>query len=292
MKTALDCLPCLLRQSMDAVRLCGATPATTIGYAREILLAATSLDFGRPPPLLAGVLQARVCEITGCADPFHEAKQRFTQLALELLPDLDRTVRGSADPFAAAVSLAIAGNVIDLGAKSGLTPAEVRDAVRSAFVTPVLGVIEDLRTAVRQARNILYLADNAGEIVFDRVLVNQLPRDRVTLAVRGRAVLNDATCADALAAGFGGMVEIMDNGSTVPGTALATCSPQFRARFAAADLILAKGQGNFETLHDSGAPVFSLFRVKCPIVAAHCGHPVGSHVVWRAPAVGQAEVVS
>lgn len=282
MNTTLSCIPCLLRQSVDAVGLCDVTTETSHQFIREILLAATTLDFSRPPPLLAGQLQAQLREITGCDDPYHELKRQHNRLACSLLTSLAQAVHRAADPFAAAVRLAIAGNVIDLGAKSRLTPAEIQATVAGALEHPLVGELEPLRTAIVSARRILYLTDNAGEIVFDRVLVDLLPRNRVTVAVRGRSVLNDATVDDATTAGLSELAEIISNGSAVPGTVLSDCSPDFRRRFAEADLIIAKGQGNFETLHEEHAPLFCLFRVKCEIVAEHCGHPVGSHLVWKA----------
>lgn len=283
MNTALSCIPCLLRQSIDAIGLCDAEAGKRHQFIREILLGATTLDFSRPPPLLAGQLQAQLREITGCDDPYHEVKQRHNRLAFELLASLEQAVRCSFDSFGAAVRLAIAGNVMDLGAKSRFTEAETHAIATHALDHPLVGELESLRTAVASARQILYLTDNAGEIVFDRVLLDLLPRHRVTVAVRGRSVLNDATIDDATAAGLSKLAEIITNGSAVPGTVLADCSPDFRRRFAEADLIIAKGQGNFETLHDECAPLFCLFRVKCEIVAEHCGHPLGSHLVWKAP---------
>jgi hypothetical protein len=192
-------------------------------------------------------------------------------------------VQRSDDPFAAAVRLAVAGNVIDLGAKGGLTEDEVRQAASAALDHPLVGDVELLRQAATTAQSILYLTDNAGEIVFDRVLIEQLPRDRVTVAVRGRPAINDATREDAAAAALQEIAEVIDNGSAIPGTVLSDCSSEFRRRFAEADLVIAKGQGNFETLNDVPAPLFCLFRVKCAIIAEHCGHPEGSHVVWHAP---------
>jgi hypothetical protein len=283
MKTSLDCVPCLVRQSMDAVRLCNVTPAISEKAVREILLAIVALDFSKSPPELAGKLESILRAITDCDDPYREAKQRFNRLALRLMPPLATAVQRSDDPFAAAVRLAIAGNVIDLGAKSGLTEDEVRYAASSALDHPLVGDVDLLRQAATTAQRILYLTDNAGEIVFDRVLIEQLPRGRVTVAVRGGPVINDATREDAIIAGLPSLAGIVDNGSGMPGTVLDDCSPEFRCRFAGADLVIAKGQGNFETLNDVTAPLFCLFRVKCAIVADHCGHPVGSHVVWRAP---------
>lgn len=283
MKTTLDCIPCIVRQMMDAVRRCSLESDAEESAVRELLLACTALDFSRSPPVLTGLLHTQLREITGCDDPYFEEKRRFNRLALELLPPLARAVAGSADPFAAAVRLAIAGNVMDLGAKNGLTEEEVRQAAAAVLDQSVVGELEALRLAAGGARRILYLADNAGEIVFDRVLIDQLPRGRVTVVVRGRPVINDATREDAAVGGLAAVAEVIDNGSGAPGTVLDDSSKEFRRRFAEADLIIAKGQGNFETLHDVSAPLFCLFLVKCAIVAGHCGRPVGSHVVWRAP---------
>lgn len=276
---------------MDAIKQSKAPVDAGEMAVREILLATTSLNFDRSPPLLSGELQAHLRQITGCDDPFLEAKESFNRLALELLPPLAKTVRDSEDPFALAVKLAIAGNVIDLGAKSGLTEAEVRCSVAAALDHPLVGDIEKFRRSCSQAKRILYLADNAGEIVFDRVLLEQLPKASLTVAVRGRPVLNDATTIDARAAGIAELADVIDNGSDSPGTILERCSSEFRRRFREADLIIAKGQGNFESLCDEPAPLFCLFRVKCAIVAEHCGQPIGTHLVWQAP-TGEAKIPS
>ena len=129
------------------------------------------------------------------------------------------------------------------------------------------------------------LADNAGEIVFDRLLIEQLPIDRVTVAVRGYPVINDATLDDAETAGLTDIVDVISNGSDAPGTLLDDCSEAFRSRFEEADLIIAKGQGNYETLAQSPRPIFFLLRVKCPVVARDLDYPVGSMVVHPSTAL-------
>lgn len=288
MKTPLDCLPCLLRQATEAIRLGIKDSDVDLMVIRELLLASTTLDFDQSPPKLSGALQAQLRAITGCDDPYREAKIRFNRLALELLPPLAAAVARSVDPFASAVRLAIAGNVIDLGAKSGLTEDEAREAAASALDQPLIGPLSAFHHAASRSRRILYLCDNAGEIVFDRVLIEQLPPASVTVAVRGRAVLNDATREDAITAGLAELAELIDNGSSAPGTVLTDCSPEFRRRFAEADLIIAKGQGNFESLNDVSAPLFCLFRVKCAFVAEHSGHPIGSHVIWHSASKARA----
>ena len=130
-----------------------------------------------------------------------------------------------------------------------------------------------------EARSILYLADNAGTIAIDRLLIEQFSPARIALAVRGAPVINDATMADARAVGLHEVVEIIDNRSDAPGTPLEDCNEDFTRRFSEADLVLAKEQGKFETLSEQPCNIFFLFKVKCPVIAAHVGLPVGTHVL-------------
>jgi uncharacterized protein with ATP-grasp and redox domains len=222
-------------------------------------------------------------EVTGNPDPYRLVKSQSNILALELYPVLKRRVLAAADQFAAAVRMAIAGNVIDFGCRASPTEADVRRAVEEAAALsemhPDETSIDELRQAVGNARDILYLADNAGELVFDRLLIEQLPADCVTLVVRGKPVINDATRRDAEAVGLASFVPVIDNGSDVPGTILASCSAAFRARFEQCDLVIAKGQGNYETLSGTDANVFFLLKVKCPVIARHIGSEVGQMVV-------------
>jgi len=111
------------------------------------------------------------------------------------------------------------------------------------------------------------------------LLIDQLPKDRVVLVVRGHPVINDATMLDAQSAGLTELVEVIDNGSDVPGTAVAECSAVFQRRFGEADLVIAKGQGNFETLSDEPGNIFFLFKVKCAVVSSHVGLPIGTLVL-------------
>jgi len=283
MRTAPDCLPCFLRQTLEAARLATPDPAAHERITLLTLGAMAGLDLAQSPPAAVQAIQRLLRRTTGVADPYREAKRRFTALALGLLADLGARVHQADDPLAAAVKIAIAGNVIDLGAKGGLGEAEVRATLHRALDEPLAGDLEAFRRAVAGATRILYLADNAGEIVLDRLLLEQLPAGRVTLAVRGAPVLNDATREDAVAAGLTDLVEVVDNGSDAPGTLLADCSADFRRRFRAADVIIAKGQGNFESLAEAAPGAFFLFRVKCATVAARMLQPVGAQVLWQAP---------
>ena len=283
-KTSLDCIPCFVRQIIDATRMVSSDPVVHERKVREVLRWASEMDMNQPPPLLAKRIHRRVREISGVADPFRAAKVRLNQMAMGLAAELRADVESADDPLAVAVRLAIAGNVIDLGAKSNVTAADVLQSVGQAMAEPLSGELDQFRQAIAQARSILYLADNAGEIVFDRLLIEALSPERVILAVRGAPVLNDATEADARAVGLHKICGVIDNGSDAPGTLLEDCSRAFRQRFAEADLILSKGQGNFETLSEAPDNIFFLFKVKCPVIAAHIGLPVGANVLARSRA--------
>ncbi len=281
MITTLDCVPCLLRQTLEAARNATDDVAVHERVVHEVLQSLAGSDLSMSPPAVGQQMHRRLRELTGVDDPYREAKDRFNRLALDLLPDLRARVAASPDPFVSALKMAIAGNVIDLGANGGVTEAEAREAVDRAADEPVIGDIGSLRAAIDAAERILYLADNAGEIVFDRLFLEQLPRERITLAVRGRPVLNDVTMVDAETAGITDLVPVIDNGSDAPATILADCSPEFRAHYDAADLIIAKGQGNFESLSEAPGDIAFLFRAKCPAIAEVVNQPIGAHVLVR-----------
>ena len=290
MMTSLDCIPCIIRQAVQAARFVTSDAAVHERIVRDVLATAATMDLKQSPPVVGQKVHRMLREMTGMDDPYHAIKAHFNRVALEMLPALSVNVKAASDPLAMAVRYAIAGNVIDLGITNDLTDNEVRRALDQVLSEPFVGDWKEFRRAIADAKSILYLADNAGEIVFDRLLIEQLPPGRVTLAVRGGAVLNDATMADAWTARLQEIAEVIDNGSDAPGTLLGDCSGPFLKRFTEADLIIAKGQGNFETLSEEAANIFSLFQVKCPVVATHTGLPIGTHVLVRsgsASATGQ-----
>jgi damage-control phosphatase, subfamily I len=286
MKTYLDCIPCLIRQALHAARMASADPALHASIVRQVLRWAADMDLQQPPPVMAQRIHRQLRTISGDDDPYRLAKEHHNRMALSLLPELQAELATALDPLEIAVRLAIAGNVVDLGINGNITETDLRQSVSRVLAESFAGELEDFRAALSKAGSILYLADNAGEIVFDRLLIEQLGTARVTLAVRGFPILNDATIEDARAAGLHEIVEIIDNGSDAPGTLLDQCSETFTERFNQADLVIAKGQGNFETLSDEPRDIFFLFKVKCSVIADHAGLPVGTHVLGRSGATG------
>ncbi len=281
MKTSLDCIPCILRQALDAARMVSPDPSVHEQILRDTMRWAVDMDFEQTPPELAQRVHRRLREITGVEDPYHVVKDRMNRLALELIPSLKAEVEASPDPLLMAARLAIAGNIIDMGINGNLTDADVRQAINKAFTEPFCGEIDAFRQTLEKAQSILYLADNAGEIAFDRLLIEQISPERVTLVVRGAPVINDVTLTDAQYVGLDQIVRVIDNGSDAPGTILHDCSPELRLRFASADLIISKGQGNYETLNEVPGNIFFLFKVKCPLVAGHVFQPVGTQMLVR-----------
>jgi uncharacterized protein with ATP-grasp and redox domains len=287
MKTSLDCIPCILRQALDASRLVSKDRVVHEQIMRDVLHWASEMDLSQSPPVLAQRIHRRLRDITGMIDPYRVAKDRHNLIAMELIPVLRKKVESASDPLMLAARLAIAGNIIDMGINGNLTELNIHQSVNQALEESFFGEEEKFRQAVFQAGSILYLADNAGEIAFDQLLVEQLSPVRVTLVVRGAAVLNDATLEDVRTVGLDRIVEVIHNGSDAPGTVLSDCSAEFRSRFASADLIIAKGQGNFETLSEEPGNRFHLFKVKCPVIAAYVNQPLGTQMLVQSASIGK-----
>lgn len=280
MNTSLDCIPCFVRQAAEAIGLCVAEPSRRAELMRSILSDLAVSDWSGVSAVVAQRIHRRIREESGNPDPYRTFKDNMNRLAMELLPGFRDDVQGEEDPEAARVRVALAGNLIDVGAKTLPTEMDIRTTLCQASSGDCMtGAARALFQAAEQAHHILFLADNAGEIVLDRVLIEALPTQRVVVGVRGSPVINDATVADAETAGLPGIVRVMPNGSDAPGTLLDDCSDEFRRVFAESDLIVAKGQGNFESLTAVSKHAFFLLAVKCPLVGRHSGVRVGSMAV-------------
>lgn len=282
MKTVLDCIPCFVRQAGEAVAQTVKDPAVQEALLRKLLREISEADWLGTPPKIGQNLHQIIRRELGYCDPYKEIKNRMNRAAVSLLPSLCEAMKHQPDQQEAVVRLAIGGNMLDAGAKTQISLDELPQLMNAIWTKPLCGDVQALFRAAETARNIIYLADNAGEIVFDRVLIESLPMQKMKVFVRGAPVINDATMEDAIFAGLPEVVPVFDNGSDAPGTVLEDCSDTFRACFEQADMIIAKGQGNYETLSETSKNVFFLFVVKCPVVATHAGAPVGTMMVKSA----------
>lgn len=279
MSTTMNCIPCFVRQAAEAVNLCVPDESRRAGIMRSLLAGIAEADWNASSPAVAQQIHRLIRKATGDPDPYLAMKERMNKLALDLLPCLIRAARLEERPRAAMTRIALAGNLIDAGAKSGLSETNVRSAVCRACGEDIRGPCREMFRAAKRAKQILFLADNAGEIVFDRVLIEALPREKMHVAVRGSPVINDATLADAELAGLPALVRVVSNGSDAPGTVTEDCSDAFRRIFDDSDLIISKGQGNYESLAGTNKHAFFLMLVKCHTVSAQIGAPVGAMVI-------------
>ena len=279
MRTYLDCYPCFLRQALDAARMAGADERQQQVVLDHVLDLLKQIKPSSTPPEIGDQVHRIVRQEVSDGDPYQAAKERSTREALALYPRLKALVAKADDPLETAIRLSIAGNIIDFG------PAQeydLWDVVERVLAQPF--AVDDrtaLREALSRANQVLYLADNAGETVFDRLLIKALGVP-VLYAVKGGAIINDATLEDALAAGIDHVAQIISTGSNAPGTILERCSQAFRQIYADAKLIIAKGQANYETLSEEDGRVFLLLQTKCPVIARDVGVPVGSIVLKQA----------
>ena len=276
MKAYLDCYPCFLRQALDAARIAGADERQQEAVLDSVLNVLRRVESSSTPPEIGDQVHRIVRQQVSNGDPYRSVKESSTCQALALYPRLKALLAEVDDLLEVAVRLSIAGNIIDLGpAREYDLWGTVERVLDQSFA------IDDgvaLREALSKAGQVLYLADNAGETVFDRWLIETLDVP-VIYAAKGEPILNDATREDALAAGVGRVAEVVSTGSDAPGTILDRCSEEFRWLYDEAEMVIAKGQANYETLSEEGPKVFFLLQAKCPIIARDVGVPVGSIVL-------------
>ena len=286
MRTYLDCLPCFVRQALDVTRLIGADEELGERILRDVLQTASRMDYSQPPPVMGKYIHRLVRNTAQAPDPYASLKQGFNSMAMRVYPDLADRVRQAEKPLEAAVRLAITGNLIDFGTASDVSEEQVQREVDQALHNPFQGDVTSLERAVAQAGAILYLFDNAGEIVLDRLLLELLPLERVVGVVKPSPIINDATLDDAHACGITEMIPVVDTGSDAPGAVLEDCGEEFLRHYRRADLILAKGQGNYEALSHTKKDAFFLLKAKCSVVAADLGCTAGTMILTRSGGQG------
>jgi len=280
LKIGLECIPCFARQAFEAVSLVTDDQKIRERIVRQVLFRLANVSFDNTPPSIGRDIHRVVRLLSGNSDPYLEIKKDSNTLALKLMPSLKELIRSSADPFETAVRLAIAGNIIDCGQGDHVGEEKIQKTVSQCLDQPVSkDNINELKEEIGKASNILYLGDNAGEVFFDRLLIEELQGRPITFVVRGAPTINDALTEDARMAGLDKLVRVVDNGSDVPGTILEECSPEFKRQFMEADLVIVKGQGNYETLCDEHKKIFFLLKVKCPVIAEHIGCQEGDMVI-------------
>ena len=272
MKTSIDCFPCFLKQTVIALRQFESDESMQQQVFRDVLTIMQDTDMSKPPAYTTTFIHRAIRErIAG--DPFEKIKREYNAIALSLYPSLREQVKASPDPLWTSSRLAIAGNIIDFGI---FTSIDIEKSVGQSLRSQI--AVDDyarFRKDLASSDEILYLLDNAGEIVFDRLLIEELREagKYVKAVVKGSPVLNDVTYEDAAQVGLDTACEVIDNGSDAIGTILPWTSTPFQQEFEKAPLIISKGQGNFETLFGIKKRIYFLFQSKCDVVSRELGQP-------------------
>ncbi|MBM4129313.1 MAG: DUF89 family protein [Nitrospira sp.] len=280
MRVHLDCFPCFLKQSIIALRLGTKDESLQERILKSVIPEILGADTSKPPAYTTTFIHRKIRQLLG-KDPFKEIKSEYNQVALGLYAPLKRLIEKSHDPLWTATRLSIAGNVIDFGL---FTSIDIEGTIRRALNNPL--AVDDypaFRDAISHTEGVLYLLDNAGEIVFDRLLIETLISldKKVRAVVKGSPVINDATMEDAQESGLTGACEVMVNGSDAVGTILKWTSSDFQDCLMGARLIISKGQGNFETLTVREKNVFFLFQSKCDVVSKELSLSTGSMLLKK-----------
>jgi uncharacterized protein with ATP-grasp and redox domains len=281
MKTYLDCLPCFMNQIVRIGRLLNLSEADCFAMMREFSSQINEIELEDPPPKTSIKLYDMISRYSGLEDPFKKMKDESTEKALALYPKLKQRVAEADLPLSLAAKFAVAGNVIDFAVASQFDLNKEIDRVVESGSFGRWHEADFLK-ALSAAEWLLYLGDNTGETVMDRLFIETIVKETatpVTFVVREQPIINDAVLADAEAAGIDKCAKIISSGCRAPGTVLELCSPEFLKLFHNAPLIISKGQGNFETLSDVKAPIFFFLKAKCQVVAEHLDVNLGELVL-------------
>ena len=271
MKTRLECLPCLARQALESAHIATDDPEVQGKIVRAVLGKLSQAELDATPFELGGVVQRTVRDFTGVDDPYLDIKQQSNRFALQKYPEMKKLVASAEAPLAVATKIAITGNIIDFGVPDRL---DIEEPLKRIMHTPfAVDDFELFAERIAAADSILYLGDNAGEIVFDRILLEQLLPTEVTLTVKDEPFINDAMVADAQMAGLDESVRIL------PVPIYPQTTEEFELSWSTADLIIAKGQANYEAYSQASGPLFYLLVAKCDVVARELGISIGGLVL-------------
>ncbi len=276
-----ECFPCFLLQADLAARAHGATEGERLSLAARFRTLLTNLPSGgEVPAKTATRLHAEVRATLGTDDPFRPVKERHLSRFAETAKWAEGLVTASPDPWAAAVWLSVTGNIMD----SGIIEQDAMEREAGSVAQEAAGgfrLPRHFRERLLEAGTVGFLLDNAGEAAFDVPLLSLLSSRgaRVWLGVKGGPVIDDLTMAEAQRLGLSAYGELVSNGNRGVGTDLSLCAETFLDRLANSELILSKGQANFETLVGRCPRAYFLLRCKCPVVSRAVGKPEGELLV-------------
>lgn len=277
MKADFECVPCILTQGLNTVRRVTDDRKVHREVLNYIMDRLRNDQLAMTPADHSNLAYQAVREVTGVEDPFKQEKQDLNRAAMELYPKLKQTVAESEDPLHTALKIAVAGNMIDLGIDSEFDiERDLERIIEDGFA---IDDCLDFKSSLDKAEQILYIGDNTGEIVFDKVLVEQLGPEKVTFVVKGGPIINDAMLEDTRQIGLNSICRVIPTANNCIGLPSSSITPDIEHALNTAGMIISKGQGNFETLSETNKNIFFLLKAKCTLVAKELGVRFGQVVL-------------
>jgi uncharacterized protein with ATP-grasp and redox domains len=281
MKAHLDCVPCFLRQALQAARFVTDNEKKQEEVLRAALDVLRECSFYSTPPEIAHKVHFTVTEILGADDPYYNVKRESNAAILEMYDSLNRDISTSNNPVDTAIRLAIAGNIMDYGPHRSFDVHKTLSKIKTMKFA--VDHTKQLKQTLERAHTIGYITDNAGEIVFDRLLIETINRtynvEKWHVFVKGRPIINDATVEDADQAGLTRVNNVTIEPVELSKEYDARTDPHFLEKLESFDVVISKGQGNYEALSTAKAPIYFLLMAKCSIVAEDIGVNIGDIVV-------------
>jgi damage-control phosphatase, subfamily I len=282
MKANLECIPCFLKQTIEASRMSTDDVQKHEEAVKEVMAFLQKESLHASPPEISKHIHQIIRSVTKNKDPYLSVKKKANINAAKAYHTLQEKMRQSSDPLETAINLAIIGNVIDFGTERRFSLEEtIETHINNSLNKDAL---DEFKKRLEKATEILYLADNAGEIFFDKLLINYIKNDgnHITYVVKANPIINDALLEDAKEAHIDEFATVLegDKQSTIscPGMILSNASNEFVEKMKTADIIIAKGQGNYEALNEINRDIFFLLMVKCPLIAHEIKEGLGTPV--------------
>jgi uncharacterized protein with ATP-grasp and redox domains len=280
MRSDYRCYFCFARLFENLIEKTNLTPEEKQSFASQMFGLFHSEKDGFSVPYLSREVHLLFKKYSDNDDPYKWVKRQSNDMVLSRYDDLKKTVTTSADPFVTALKLAIAGNIIDYGIPQHFDLDETIGKVLASDFA--IDYSKDLKQSLSEAKSVLYIGDNAGEIVFDKLFIETIHHPDLWYAVRGAPIINDVTLEDANYVQMNEVAHVIENGYDAPSTMLSHCSKEFKDLFSRADIVISKGQGNLESLlHESSKKIYFLLMVKCDVIADILGVKKGQFVVAR-----------
>lgn len=272
-----DCFSCLYEQALRVAKALECEERCAKSMMQEAAKVLAAIDPNQTPPEAAVPLYAKLAEVAGVEDVYAKQKQKTIQQALPFVHLAKEKIAKSSKPLATALKAAVAGNVIDFAMQVSF---KLEEEFEKIFTTPfAIDHQEAFFDKLQKAQSLVILGDNVAEHLFDKLLMQEIKRVfdlDIYYFVRGKPIINDVTIKEAKEANLDEVCKLIDSGVDTPGFVFSRASKEAKRIFLRADVVLAKGMGNYEVMESKkDERVYFLFKVKCQVVASHIGKNVG-----------------